>query len=262
MILSIRARSVWGVAICLLLASGAQAQQGRGILSPFGGTFTIHGPGPFIGVTVRDVESADGTASTGGALIIAISPNSPAASAGLQISDIVVEFDGERVRSARQLARLVQETAAHRQIQAAIVRSGQRQDVTLAPAGSGAIGLSRNRADVPGKSDRDAMQLQGAPRLGVTVQNMTRLLADHFNAEEGVLVSAVVDGSAAALAGLRVGDVILAVDGQRVRSQTDLTHVLGSATGSLALYVVRDKWPLTITVSLTGPARAPAGWVM
>ena len=272
MIPIIRARTVCGAAICLLLASAASAQQGRGNPGQFGGTFTIKGPGPYIGVTVRDVESADANASAGGVLVTSISPNSPADSAGLQVSDVIVEFDGERVRSARQFARLVQETAAGRQVRASLLRSGKRQDVTIAPAdsGPGFFGLGRGRADVPGVNDllrqfqnvKPELWLQGTPRLGMTVQSMTPELAKHFGATEGVLVSSVGDGSAAARAGLQVGDVITSAGGQRVRSQADLSQAMRGATGSIALSVVREKKPLTITVSLAAPARVPAGRVI
>jgi serine protease Do len=267
------ARAVCGATVCLLLASDASAQQGRGALGQLGGTFTIQGPGPYIGVTVRDLESTDANASAGGVLVTAISPDSPAASAGLQVSDVIVEFDGERVRSVRQFARLVQETAQGRQVRASVVRGGKRQEVTMTPADSakGLLGLGRGRADVPRANDllrrfedvKPQLRFQGAPRLGVTLQSMTPELASHFGAAEGgVLVSAVVVGSEAARAGLLVGDVITTAAGQRVRSQTDLTQALRSADSSIALGVVRDKKALTVTVSLPGAARAPAGRVI
>src|SRR5262245_2779633 len=174
MIPSIRARTIWGAAICLLFTAGASAQQDQDTQGQVGRTLTIPGPGSFIGVTVRDVESAD--ANGGGVLITAISPNSPADSAGLQVSDVVVEFDGERVRSARQFARLVQETAAGRQIRVSVIRSGKGQDVTITTdSAPGALGLGR--ANVQGTTDsvhrfkdlQPQQSVYGAPSLGVTV---------------------------------------------------------------------------------------------
>ena len=62
-----------------------------------------------------------------------VAEDSPAAKAGFKKGDIVVEYDGERVRSVRQFTRLVQETPAGRKIQASLVRDGQRVNVTVEP---------------------------------------------------------------------------------------------------------------------------------
>ena len=64
----------------------------------------LAGRGSGIGVRITD-------RSEGGVVVDDVSTDSPADKAGLKRSDIIVEFDGERVRSARQFARLVQETA-------------------------------------------------------------------------------------------------------------------------------------------------------
>ena len=83
-----------------------------------------------IGVTVSEVESGTGKASAG-VLIEEVSEDSPAATAGLKKGDVVVEFDGERVRSVRQFTRLVSETPAGRQVPASVLRDGQRVAVNL-----------------------------------------------------------------------------------------------------------------------------------
>ena len=85
-----------------------------------------------LGVTVRDIDPADNKqAGQSGALITSVQPGSAAAAAGLQTSDLVVEFDGERVRSARQFARLVQETPPGRAVNASLLRDGRKQQVSL-----------------------------------------------------------------------------------------------------------------------------------
>jgi serine protease Do len=70
------------------------------------------GRGSQIGVTIRDVEDGDAKAGKmagqGGVVIDDVAEDSPASKAGLKKGDIVVEFDGERVRSVRQFTRLVQ----------------------------------------------------------------------------------------------------------------------------------------------------------
>jgi S1-C subfamily serine protease len=69
--------------------------------------------GSRIGVSIRDLEEADKSTAKGatsGVVVEEVATESPAEKAGIRKGDVIVEFDGERVRSARQLTRLVQET--------------------------------------------------------------------------------------------------------------------------------------------------------
>jgi serine protease Do len=62
-----------------------------------------------------------------------VDEDSPAAKAGLRDGDLVVEFDGEKVRSARQFSRLVGEAVTGRSVRLGILRNGQRQTVDVTP---------------------------------------------------------------------------------------------------------------------------------
>ena len=62
-----------------------------------------------------------------------VEPDGPAAKAGLATGDIIVEFDGERVRSSRQLSRLVRESPEGRSVRSVYVRDGNRRTVELTP---------------------------------------------------------------------------------------------------------------------------------
>ena len=115
------------------------------------------GPGSSIGVSVRDL-SADEIAKAklkeaGGALVSAVTGGSPAAKAGLKSEDIVVEFDGERVRGARHLTRLVQETPTGRTVKATVVRGGPKASMAEIKGWSAEVflpfGLLRGLGNVP-----------------------------------------------------------------------------------------------------------------
>lgn len=86
--------------------------------------------GSRIGVSIADVASAE---KTGGVRIDEVADDSPASKAGLRKGDVVVEFDGERVRSVRQFTRLVNETPAGREVAVAVVRDGQRTQLSVTP---------------------------------------------------------------------------------------------------------------------------------
>ena len=223
----------------------------------------LAGRGSALGVTVRDVRSAEaGGDRTTGVLIDEVRPGSPADKAGLARGDIVIEFDGERVRSARQFSRLVQETAPGRAVKAVMLRGGARRDIEITPAGDadrraelmihGDIGdymrdLGRDLGRLgdrlpPFNFNFDFDMPLAGRRLGVSVEELTSQLAGYFGAKDGVLVTSVADGSAASRAGLKAGDVITAINGQSVRSREDLLRGLREAPDSdeVTIGIVRD----------------------
>src|SRR6185295_20347464 len=79
-----------------------------------------------IGVRIADEMST-------GVVIEEVEPESPAEKAGLKRADVIVEFDGERVRGTRQFGRLVQETPPGRTVKATIMRDGQKKEVQITP---------------------------------------------------------------------------------------------------------------------------------
>ena len=93
--------------------------------------------GSRVGMVVRDVETADVTkeklAGTAGAIVTEVVKESAAEKAGVKTGDVVTSFDGERVRSARQLERLVEETPAGRTVKVALQRAGAPVDAGRHP---------------------------------------------------------------------------------------------------------------------------------
>ena len=99
--------------------------------------------------------------------------------------------------------------------------------------------------------------------LGVTAQPLTEELAKSFRVtgRRGAVVSSVVDGSPAAKAGLRPGDVIVRYDGQAVESARELsTLVAKTRVGQgVGLEVVRDGRPVTLQVTIGNLGESPQG---
>jgi serine protease Do len=229
----------------------------------------LSGRGGELGVRITD-------ATSGGVQIDEVQPDSAADKAGLKRGDVIVEFDGERVRSGRQFARLVQETPAGRTIKATIVRNGQRQDVQVTPAEGressvilggdrfpGAFAdrfdLDRLR-DLPFNFNFDLPGMASGGRLGVTVDELTHQLADYFGAKDGVLVTAVTDGSAASRAGIKAGDVITSINGERVTSRSDLVSALRRVDGEeVTIGIVRDKKESSVKAKIEATRRTLRG---
>ena len=223
--------------------------------------------GSQLGVMVSDLDVKDGA----GVKVDEVTADSAAEKAGLKAGDVVVEFDGERVRSARQFTRLVQETPDGRTVKIAVLRDGKRQTLDATPE---ARSFSWNM-DIDGDRIRREIErgMQQIPqrfeyrfdpdmipgirsmsrgRLGVTVESLSPQLADYFGVKDGgALVSAVTRDSAAEKAGLKAGDVITSVNGEPVRDADSLSREIGDATGTeLSIGIVRDKKETTLKATI------------
>jgi len=230
----------------------------------------LAGRGAEIGVQIAEGKD-------GGVVVEEVRPDSPAEKAGLKRSDVIVEFDGERVRSARQFGRLVQETPPGRTVKATVLRDGRRQEIEITPRdGQGVLGGRGAGGDLLRDQLRDLDRLRDLPRnfafdfnvpavlsgrrLGVTVDEMTGQLAQYFGAKDGVLVTSVTEGSSASHAGLKAGDVITSVEGQSVHSRDDLVRALREAkTDDVKIGIVRDKKESSVTAKVETPPRRSRG---
>ena len=239
--------------------------------------------GSRIGVSIRDVdggESKDAKGVAAGVIVDDVSAGSAAEKGGIRKGDAIVEFDGERVRSVRQLTRLVQETPAGRTVQAVIVRDGQRSTVSVTPSEGGGFRFEgfEDLADLgrdfryrvlprppapPAAPARPAPPAPPAPpsvwnfdhllgrsggRLGISVSSLSPQLAEYFGARDGVLVSSVTDESAAAKAGIKAGDVITSFNGSPVDDPSDVRRRAADLQDGdeFTIGVMRDKKALTL----------------
>ena len=98
----------------------------------------------------------------------------------------------------------------------------------------------------------------GGGRLGITVEDLSDGLGDYFGVKHGALVRSVTEGSPAAKAGLKAGDVITAVNGSTVEEPSDVSRALDHLEGDaeFTLDVVRDKKPQTLKGKLERRERA------
>ena len=100
----------------------------------------------------------------------------------------------------------------------------------------------------------------GGTRLGISAESLTDQLADFFGVKDskGVLVASVEENSAAAKAGIKAGDVIVAIDNDKVDSVRALVKALsGKAEGTVAVKLVRNRAEQTVTVTLEKRATTP-----
>jgi C-terminal processing protease CtpA/Prc len=238
----------------------------------------------WLGATLKDVtaEKARDLKLPGeyGALVESVEADSAAAKAGLEKGDAIVEFAGERVRSAAQLRRLIRETPAGRTVSLQVIRDGQARTLsTKLQSRTNAFHIRVPEIHIPEIPEIHIPEINivpayprpfdyrgfnfqfgdGRPSLGISGDELTTQLASYFGVKQGkgVLVREVVVGSPAEKAGLKAGDVIVAVDGKSVTTVAELRQALeikpGEEKRKLNLTVVRDHHEQAVPVELERP---------
>jgi len=288
------ARLIAAAAVVVAVAAGGLfvvaprvlGQSAHVMVAPDPDVEVFAGGGSRIGASVRDVDQADVTreklAGTSGAVVEEVRSESPAAKAGLKAGDVIVSFDGERVRSARQLERLVEETPAGRTVKLALQRGGTKVDMDITPEapanaffhGEG-FKLRDGAFEVWPKIEQDFRRKLPATefnweghggdllmpprgRLGVQVQELSDQLAGYFGVKSGVLVTDVDEGSPASKAGMKAGDVITAVNGQPVSDPNQLRREMSKVEEAKPadVAVTREKKSLSLKVETDAAKRS------
>lgn len=174
----------------------------------------------WLGVAIQDVDknlaSSFGLKKPHGALINDVEPNSPADKSGLEAGDIVIKFNDVTVNSSRDLPYLVSRVAPDTKVPVVIMRKGKERNLKVS------VGVLP--VDQAARVSRSSQTSNGFDRLGVTVGSLDELKRNGPDA--GVVVQSVESGSAAAQAGLQVGDVITQVAFTNVKSLEDYRKVV------------------------------------
>jgi len=207
-----------------------------------------------------------------GALLGKIVPDSPAAKAGLKENDVVLEINGQRIEGTEQFRRMIHEIPAGRAANLTVWRDGRSQSIKVT-VGKQEAGNMKVFADgpksfafkmptMPAMPDLSGLEhlrtfsmvSPGRPLLGIDAENLEGDFGHFFGAPdgEGVLVRGVFANSAAAKAGLKVGDVITNLNGERIRNASELREKLmtNREGKSLKLGVLRNKSEVTLTVEI------------
>jgi serine protease Do len=211
-----------------------------------------------------------------GVLLERIVPDSPAAKAGLKDSDVITEINGQRVEGAAQFRRMIHEIPAGRSVQFTVWRDGRAQTISVTLGKSEEHGNTWFRTaprafsfqlpniEVPEVAPMPDMDWGGygvlagvRPRLGIDAEDLSGQFGAYFGAPdgEGVLVREVNSGSPAEKAGVKSGDVITSLNGERVRSLGDLREKLAGKHDekTVKLGVLRNKSEVSINVELPPP---------
>jgi serine protease Do len=207
-----------------------------------------------------------------GAVLGTVVPESPAAKAGMKENDVVLEINGQRVEGTEQFRRLIHEIPPGRTASLTIWRDGRSQNVKVTIGKPDANNLrvysgnpkayAFKMPQLPEMPDLSGLEhlrtftmvSPGHPLLGIDVESLDGDFGKYFGAPdgEGVLVRGVFNNSPAAKAGMKVGDVITSLDGERIHSTSELREKLLNKHDekTIKLGLLRNKAELSISVEL------------
>ena len=236
-------------------------------------SFGLEGNG-YLGISPENISrenmSQYGLSAPRGVGISNVSQGSPAERAGLKKGDVILQFDGEPVTSTRKLLRLIGESAPEQSVRLTISRNNSEQQVsvTLGQREPATYSFGRAAPDLNGYFRTTPPTVPRAPRgiapevfaysfggnnrrVGITTTALTKQLADFFGVSggQGLLISSISENSPASKAGLKAGDVITEVNGEKIEDSGDFIRALNKKEeGEVTLTIIRDKSQRTIKV--------------
>jgi Do/DeqQ family serine protease len=198
---------------------------------------------PWLGARLQAVtpEIAEtlGLRLPSGALVANVVPGSPAARAGLKLSDLIVAIDGQAVDDPNAF-----------DYRFATRPLGGKSDIDVQRAGK-PIKLTIPLETAPDTGRNEIVLTTRSPLQGAKVANISPAVADelHLDADtEGVVVTDLADGGTAANVGFQKGDIILAVNSQKIAKTSDLEKATRDALRLWRITLLRGGQQINVTL--------------
>ena len=198
---------------------------------------------PWLGARLQavtpEIAETIGLRRPSGALVANIVPGSPAARAGLKLSDLIVAIEGQAVDDPNAFDYRFATRPLGGVAEIDVQRGGKPVRLTIPLETAPDVG--RNEIVLTTRS----------PFQGAKVANISPAVADemHLDADtEGVVVTELADGSTAANVGFQKGDIILAVNSQKIAKTNDLEKATRDSSRLWRIQIVRGGQQINVTL--------------
>jgi S1-C subfamily serine protease len=174
-----------------------------------------------------------------GALVANVVPGSPAARAGLKLSDLIVAIDGQAIDDPNAFDYRFATRPLGGAAQVDVQRAGKPVKLTVA------------LETAPDTGRNEIVLTTRSPFQGAKVANISPAVADelHLDADtEGVVLTDLADGGTAAKVGFQKGDIILAVNSQKILKTSDLEKATRDASRIWRITLVRGGQQINVTL--------------
>jgi len=192
----------------------------------------------YLGVAVQPITPSMARAfrvsTSSGAVVADVTPNSPAARAGMQRGDVIVALNGEPVSDSRSLRLRIAQTAPGTSVRLKLLRDGNTREVSAQ--------LTEIPVQETGARGREREESSGL--TGLQVRDLTPDVARQLGLPQqtrGVVVVDAAPGSPAAESGLRRGDVIQEVNHRAVTSAAQFEEAIRQGAGQPILMLVNRE---------------------
>lgn len=196
----------------------------------------------FLGVAPTDLtpKSAERYGVKKGVLVLTVDVDTAADKAGMQVEDVIVEFDGKAVENEIQFRDLVATSVPGKTVDIGVVRDKKR------------VTLKATLAEAPGLvSEKPAEEVTG--KLGFSVEQLTPDLAGKHGLDStvtGVVITKVNPTSRAARAGLQAGSVIRAVNSRPIETVADFNAAVKDVKSGDTLYLRLETKQRTMLIEV------------
>ncbi len=197
-----------------------------------------------IDMVTKEVAESIGLGKPQGALVRGIEAGSPADKAGVEAGDIILRFDGKVVEKASDLPRMVGATKPGTRSTLTLFRRGAHKDLTVLVAEIESDKTIQAKAD----KERKSKSSQAAKTLGLSVSELTAAELSELKLKGGIKVDSATE--AAARAGIRDGDVIVAVANTAVNNVKEFELLLTKLDKSKPVNVLlrRGEWAQYVVI--------------
>ena len=186
----------------------------------------------------KEVAESIGLGKASGALVRGVETGSPAEKAGIEAGDIITKFDGKAIDKSSDLPRIVGSTKPGNKSTVTVFRRGATKELSITIA---EIEPEKASAKAAAKDEKPKAS-SAAQVFGLAVSELTEAQRKELKIKGGVRIESATE--AAARAGLREGDVILALANNEVNNVKDFDAILAKFDKSKPLNVLfrRDDW--------------------